>query len=71
MLKTCAIRYDDRTLQHKYSNTVKDIYHFFQSFNGTPYEFFPDWAEREHSVEQLEKQQRVEDVPEEANIHTF
>jgi site-specific DNA recombinase len=34
---------DDRTLRHIDEHVVKEVYHFFQSFRGIPYEIFPGW----------------------------
>jgi hypothetical protein len=41
---------DVRTLRHRSEHLVKSVYHFFQSFKGLPYEIFPDWSDRNHSL---------------------
>jgi site-specific DNA recombinase len=39
-----------RTLYHRNEHLVQEVYRFFRSFQGTPYEIFPDWLSHEPSV---------------------
>jgi site-specific DNA recombinase len=46
-----AIRHDVRTLTHKNEKSVKAIYHFFQSFTGSPSDIFTGWSADEESID--------------------